>query len=394
MRISDNMNYNQANRNIQRNRSEASDLQNQAASQKRINKPSDDPVGATRVLAARSDLVSLEQFKKNLNVARSFMDYSDQSLAEATELLTRAKELAIGQTNSAGANAITRATAANEVEQLHRNLVQVGNRKLGERFLFGGYQTTHSPFQFSGEYHGDDGEIMIEVNKGTFVSMNVPGSQIFMGEKSFTGTGDSDAMTAPQSIGDLKKIADLRDGKKDIPEEGNADGRFIGPGSESKGPRINQELKLENNDGPPIRGPASVGERPKVAQEPANESVIEPMIEPAVKPINIFHVLKSLEIAMKSNDPVGIRDTLENLDNTINQVVLARSGIGARANTVDMTLESVQKAMGDSRALASSYEDADAFQVFSDMNRNETTLKATLNSSGKMVQMSLLDFLR
>ncbi len=51
MRVADNMTCGQANRNIAKNRTENSELQNQAASQKRVNKPSDDAVAAVKSLA-------------------------------------------------------------------------------------------------------------------------------------------------------------------------------------------------------------------------------------------------------------------------------------------------------------------------------------------------------
>src|SRR5688500_8729498 len=97
MRVADKMAYDQVNRSISKNRSEMSTLQNQAATQKRVNKPSDDPVAASRVLFSRVEQRGQEQFIKNLNYAKGFLDYSEQSLGEIGELLVRAKELAIAQ---------------------------------------------------------------------------------------------------------------------------------------------------------------------------------------------------------------------------------------------------------------------------------------------------------
>jgi flagellar hook-associated protein 3 FlgL len=48
----------------------------------------------------------------------------------------------------------------------------------------------------------------------------------------------------------------------------------------------------------------------------------------------------------------------------------------------------------DVKAMASQLEDADLFEVVSDINRTDSTLKATLETSGKVMNMSLLDFLR
>jgi len=56
--------------------------------------------------------------------------------------------------------------------------------------------------------------------------------------------------------------------------------------------------------------------------------------------------------------------------------------------------DSLQKSILDVKAMASQLEDADLFEVVSDINRTDSTLKATLETSGKVMNMSLLDFLR
>jgi flagellar hook-associated protein 3 FlgL len=130
MRIADKMAFEQVNRSITKNRTEMAELQNQAATQKRVTKPSDDPIAAARVLGARLDLKGTEQYIKNLNYAKGFLDYSEQSLGDLSDVLVRAKELAISQANDASANEQTRRSVAAEIDQLHGHAIQIGNRKL------------------------------------------------------------------------------------------------------------------------------------------------------------------------------------------------------------------------------------------------------------------------
>ena len=161
MRIADKMNYEQVKTNVGKNRTEMAHLQNQAATQKRVTKPSDDPVAAARVLASRVELAGTKQYLKNLDFARSFLEYTDQSLAELTEQLVRAKELALGQANDASANELSRDVVATEIEQIYNQIVQIGNRQHGDRYVFGGFKTTQSPFSYEGKYKGDTGEMMV-----------------------------------------------------------------------------------------------------------------------------------------------------------------------------------------------------------------------------------------
>src|SRR3954462_9704704 len=108
MRVSNSMNYDQVKTNISKNRTEMSDLQNQAATMKRITKPSDDPVGTARSLGIRTDKAGTEQFMKNLDMAKTFLNYTETALGDLTEVISRAKELAINQASDASANAESR----------------------------------------------------------------------------------------------------------------------------------------------------------------------------------------------------------------------------------------------------------------------------------------------
>lgn len=362
MRVADKMQFNQVNQNISKNRSEMSELQNQAATQKRINKPSDDPLASARVLAARTEERGNIQFIKNINNAKSFLEFTDQSLGELTEILVRAKELAVGQSSDAGANPQSRMVTAAEIEQIYNQSVQIGNRKLGERHIFGGFRTQSTPFDQNGEYFGDAGDMKIQIHKGSFVAMNMPGSKVFIG-KGLGGDGIARAyQDTAMTVDDLKE---QREAEKEV--------------------EIEQEQKEHNYI--ETRGPAS-NQRGTM-----NKALPTDPVTPE-NGVNVFKVLKDLEISLRTNDKQGIQESLNTLDQAISQVVLARSQVGSRISTINNTQDTIQKATVDSKITASQLEDADVFQVVSDINKAETALKATLDTSGKMIQPSLLDFLR
>lgn len=361
MRIADKMGYNQVTTNLQKNRTDMSDLQNQAATQKRITKPSDDPSAAARVLNARTDERGSKQFVKNVDVARSFLEFTDQSLSELTESLTRAKELAIAQANDAGASPDTRRAVAAEIEQLYNQAVQIGNRKLGERYIFAGYRTTKPPFDISGEYHGDDGDMKVQINKDAFVAMNISGDKVFSGK----GLG-SDGLIRPGSEvpHDTEELQEYQ--QKDLQ-------------------RLQQNQQMKNQ---PIelRAPASVEGR---EQKPATS-----VDDPEQKGLNILKSLKDFQIALTTNDKEEIQASIDTMDQAITQVVNARAQVGARVASLNAATDSLQKSIVDSKTHASQLEDADLFEVVSDINKTDSTLKATLETSSKVTNMSLLDFLK
>jgi flagellar hook-associated protein 3 FlgL len=361
MRVADKMAFDQVNRNIARNRSEMAGLQNQAATQKRVTKPSDDPVAASRVLFSKTELKSGEQFIKNLNYARSFLDFTDQSLSELTEVLMRAKELALSQSSDGSSNAQTKIAVAAEIGQLRDQSVQIGNRKLGERFIFGGFKTTTKPFDEGGEYLGDSGEMRIHIDKETFLSMNLPGDVIFLGSGLSKDGQTFASEKQPMSVVELK----AQQGQQAPPEQ--------------------QEQQPEQ------RGPASL--RPPVTAPTTAPAEREAASLEATDGVNVFSTLKKLEVALRAGDKFAVQESLDRIDDALQQVILTRTTLGSRVTTIDQTLNSFHSTGVDTKSTISQLEDADVFQVISDMNKTEGALQATLQTSGKMIQKSLMDFI-
>ncbi len=351
MRVSDSMNYANTKLAIGKNRSEMSDLQTQAASQKSVNKPSDDPVGTTKLLSSRTESKGIEQYTKNLDIAGEFLNFTDQSLDEVTQIFMRAKELALSQANDPSASELSRKAVAQEVRQLYNQALQVANRKLGNRFIFGGYDTTQKPFSDDGTYRGDRGDIMIEINKGSYLSMNLPGDMVFLGR-------------------DAKKS-----GVQDISSE------------QDNLPQL-QKREIESRQGEEvqsIRGPA--GELLKSEFSKEEYKVF-------YEGENIFKVLSDLEIGLNSNDKYTIQDAIERTDGAMEQVINARAKVGSRVMNLATTMDSLQKSKVDEKAKQSNIEDVDAYELFSKLSQNESTLQATMSTSAKILQRSLLDFLR
>lgn len=362
MRVSDRMGFDQVNRNIQKNRSEMADLQTQAATQKRINKPSDDPVSAARLLGSRSEDRGNQQYIKNIAAARAFLEYSDLSMSEMSEMLLRLKELAIQQANDAGASAETRGVVAEEVAQSFNQAVQVANRKLGERYVFSGFKTTTAPFTKAGDYEGDDGDMNVLINKDAAIAMNVPGSRIFLG----LGISE-DGLIRPRSEPPLDKDK-LKDYQQNEIER-------------------QESLKEVESQDVPLRTPA--GESQKRTKSPA-----ETRAQANQQGVNVLSTIKQFEISLRTNDKAGIQDAIDQIDKSIAQIINGRAQVGARIQTLNSTQDALQKAVVDNKAVGSQLEDADVFQVMSDIARTDSTLKASLETSSKLVQPSLLDFLR
>jgi len=190
--------------------------QEQASSGLRINRPSDDPAGASAALLLRSGLDAIDQFMRNVSQARARVAVSESHVAEAVDVMIRARELAV-----TGANGIhdadSRRQIAREIETLHASLAATANSRFGGGFLFAGYAADAAPFAVAGSFGdappssptvgfvGDSNEIQIAIDHGVQVRAGFDGRRVFLGD----ADGDGSADPGHQDL--FQVLADLRD---------------------------------------------------------------------------------------------------------------------------------------------------------------------------------------
>lgn len=177
MRITNNMRQAQVLRNLQSNLTALARAQAQVASGMRFTRSSEDPVGASRVMRSEQALRGLTQYRRNTTAVRARVDAQEAVLSQLTDLLTRAKELAVTQASDT-ASAATRADTAVEVDALIQQVIQLGNTRVGDEHIFGGHQTSVPPFQGDGTYVGDDGVRQSEIATGYLVTANHSGREL------------------------------------------------------------------------------------------------------------------------------------------------------------------------------------------------------------------------
>lgn len=178
MRVTNNMRQEQVLRSLRSNAAALAKAQEQISSGRRIERASDDPVAAARLMRSARGLRGVEQYRRNVTGVRAQLDAEESVLDQVGDLLTRAKELATSQASDT-ASAKTRTATAAEVDRLIEQVVQLGNTKVGHEYLFGGHQTATPPFQADGSYLGDDGTRQAEIGAGYLVDTTHTGRQLF-----------------------------------------------------------------------------------------------------------------------------------------------------------------------------------------------------------------------
>ena len=161
---------------IYRNTQQLLKLQEMVSTEKRINRPSDDPIGMGKILDYRKILSSIDQYNTNITRGKTQIDLTESCLEAIDELVLEARRIAVEQ--SAG-ELESRPTAAQEVKNIYDQILQLANTKLGDTYILSGHQTDTAPFSrdadYNATYHGDDGDKRIIVGDNLDVKVNVTG---------------------------------------------------------------------------------------------------------------------------------------------------------------------------------------------------------------------------
>jgi flagellar hook-associated protein 3 FlgL len=189
--------------------------QMKAASGKEITRPSDDPFDASRAMALRQTLAATKQYQRNAQDAVGWQEATEQALAQITDAVHRARELALqGATDST--DAVSRESIAIELEQVIDGIKQNANATYRGNFLFSGSETDAPPYELGlgDNYLGDEAGlsplqpgVLREIGPGVTMSVNTVGRE-------FLGDG--------QSGSDGKLLDVLRDAAADL-RAGNTD---------------------------------------------------------------------------------------------------------------------------------------------------------------------------
>ena len=329
-RVSENSSLNSINFAVGKSKSKVEDLQLKGSTLKRISKPSDDPVGNVEMMAIRSQNVDADQYLRNLNFAQSHLSYTENILEEMTDILVKAKELAVGQASSIHSPEI-REGVAKEIHQMRNQMLGLANKRIGNRYLFAGQKVLTRPFDQEGQYSGDKNKINIEINKDVFIPINLNGNDVFY--------------------------------------------------SKNKAPLQREQLELTP---PGIDINAN-----NLQRTPANGTDGEQNVA-----VSLFDELRSLENALLTDNPQIIQGLLERLDTSIERVVTYRTEIGALANTVSNAETNIEKTKLLNDAHKSKIEDADVSELMSDLQKEQAVLKATYRASSNLMNVSLMDFLK
>ncbi|MBM7840438.1 flagellar hook-associated protein 3 FlgL [Alkalihalobacillus xiaoxiensis] len=332
-----------------------STLQNQMSTQKKITRFSQDPVVAAKSMQFRESLSHINQYKRNLSEAHTRLDQSDTSLRETSNILTRAKELVVkAATDTYGED--ERKSIAEELNQLRQHLVTVANTNSAGKYVFNGIHSKQAPLE---EMNLDQVVNRLENGEdlsGTSISY---GGELYVFEEGVFSTRDGNAQL------------ELQDGQFSV-----------------NGETIRQEEAL-------------------VIKRAFDQSTVEIELQQGVYvPVNadghrlfsedLFHDLFTLEQALKGSETTGtdLDPFISKIDDHLKTAADVNGQLGARMNRVDLMEDRLSHQELLMEKLKSENEDVDFEETVMKLLVAEGIHSAALAASARVIQPSLLDFLR
>ena len=183
MKISTNLMFERATTQMTSAQTNLAKSQAQLAQGKQIINPSDAPDQASTVQRLKSILSRQDSYQAALNSVQNRLQGEDSTLQSVSDLLIRAKEVAVQANNDTLSNSNRKALSV-ELQGLRDQMLSLANSKdASGNYLFAGSRSTLPPFASSAggspQYVGDQTRMRVMVGENRSMQINRSGTDVF-----------------------------------------------------------------------------------------------------------------------------------------------------------------------------------------------------------------------
>jgi flagellar hook-associated protein 3 FlgL len=390
------------------------DMENKMAMQSRIKDLRDDPMAASHSTRYQSKLVRLERYSKNIEEVKSGLSMAEAKIHDAVDRIQRIRELAVQGANGVYTKS-DMAAMGKEVDQLLEELVSLGNSRnaLGNT-LFGGFESKLEPFRIlrgkvdggdrnhivEVQYRGDIGRNAVEVSEESLAEMNIPGNYAFWAEnQSVYSTIDArgyqvqanttiriDGMDIPLREGDNIYAVISRINDSPVAVKASLDPVRDALVLQATTPH---QLWLEDNAGGTVFKDLGVI-RAGGTDIPANNYALSANVYGG----SVFDVVMSLRNSLLKGDADGVNRALGGMDQSLESLTSHLAEIGAVTERLDGTGQRLAFEIPLITEKNSQEVDLDLAEAITNLKMLDATRQAALSTAARILQPTLLDFLR
>jgi len=371
------------------------ELEGQAATGNRVNRASDSPTSAYRILSLSSQERSLQDYQDTIS---TISDQMEVATSVVSEVLSSLSNTVADLTQIVGGT-YNEDLTGQVIEQLNTTLEQLAslaNTQHADQYLFGGDDTGSAPFTVdrndgvvtSVTYQGSEDARAVSVSSGLDIEATLIGSQVFGSgndreDPVFAGTTGVRAGTGTSNVtGDVWMTVDYDGSNYRISIDDGATWTTVPTGGDT-----NQMLTdSETGEVMYVDTTGITGEGTELVRVPGT--------------YDLFSTLISIRDILQNDRGLTHQDVLNYVDSSLSSLqeaevslTQAEVSVGLKVgflSTLTDTLDSMEYSTYQERV---SLQEADIAQISVDLARREVLYEMSLSIAGTLLQTNLLNYL-
>lgn len=372
-------------RNLNTSYGKMSKMQDNLTSGMKISRASDDPVVAVKGMKYRTQLDKIDQFKRNMNEAEAWLDTTDTALDQVGSTLNRIKELVVQAANDTNTPE-ERAKIKVEIDQIREQIKDVANTQVGGKYIFSGTHTQKALYvnvqvpDVEGYYN----TLTTDADRQAFLN-GLPGTaQTVTGPLKTVRVENTQAGITNPYKSEVFGVPDPNDPTKKITVP-SVDLNVTAPAGypQMTATGLNGTVQIEVFDGIQLIVNTNKGPDVFAAMEKVLKEVSNVLGDPNATGQEIGDKLGSIAD--------GTDTTIADIQA---KVLDARADVGARQNRVELMMNRLDIQEINVTKQKSLNEDTDYAETITKMTTQESIHQAALSVGAKIIQQTLVDFIR
>ena len=419
--------------NIQRSSGKLQDIQVQMATGRRLNKTSDDPIGAARSQDIVATMSSQKQLLQNVEDNIAWLQRSELEISGINEMLGQIRTLALSQSGS-DSNEETRQMVAREFSAARKTLFDTGNAREGKLYLFSGIKSLSPALkkndifqpakvdkkgvvqkdisdlldvnQFRAQFEGfSSNNYRIKVTKSGVwgqarIKISDDGGRTWSKEQTlrpvthvFNPDGKQNDQVVLKFSDQEGRLGNVLPRQFDFNSEKSAEFDI-----DSLGILFPEGIEFVYQPNPEVTYNGSVHKKEALISNgltiPVNVTAKELLLGGGEDGVDTFSLLATMERALIANDGIAIANRLGELELAQNQILKQQADIGNTIRELYATQAKIENQQFEKERQLSDIQDLDIAEATVDLKVAEANNKLSLNTGARLIQPTLSDFLR
>ena len=330
MRITNSMMSNSFLRDINRNQNNMKKINDQLTSGKEFSKPSDDPFKVARSMQLHGDINTNTQYNQNIKDTINTLDTIDTALEQVNNVFQRTRELMVSAGNAAYGSDEKKAIK-DEINEKINEISQILNTSFDGKYIFGGTKGSSKPL-------------------GSMKDVDTGNNVLYLSGK------DGEILSFDNKDENVQNQINM----------------------------IKSNLKTEISQGVEVEYSVSATDVLMFKDNGGND-------------INVMDLFKNITNNLDSENSEDTNkitnENLDAIDSVMSNLLKTRAEVGAKQNRMESVLEQNEAENFNMKDILSQTEDIDFAEKTIESSIMQSVYVASLQTSAKIIQPSLLDFL-